>query len=97
MCGSRFIKSLVQAAAGLFVTAVAYKRSFIQPGTVIAAWDEISTMGITVVTKPAHFVTDRSIGLTDVFLFTVFKESTLITGFIEMVMLMEREVLSNFF
>lgn len=79
------------------MAAVADERSFVQFGTMKTAGDEIRAVGITVGAKSAHLFTDRSKGVADVFLFAVFKEGTFISGLVEMVMFMKREMFLNLF
>lgn len=97
MCSGCPVIRLIKAASTLFVTGIADKRSFIQLWTVVAARSKVFAMGIAVIAEPAHFFADRSIGSTDVLLPAVFGKGTFISGFIEMVVLLEGTVLFNLF
>ena len=94
-CGP--VIGFVQPSSAFLAAGIADKRSFIQLWTVVAARSKVFAMGIAVIAEPAHFFADRSIGSTDVLLPAVFGKGTFISGFIEMVVLLEGTVLFNLF
>ena len=58
----------------------------------VTARDEILTVGVAVVAEPAQPPADRGIGSTDVHLFAVLEACTFVSGFIKVVVLLERAV-----
>lgn len=95
VCSGCPVISLIQTASAFLAAGIADKRSFVQLRAVVAARGKLLTMGIAVVAESAHFFADRGICTADILLPAVFGKGTFISGFIEMVVLMEGTVLFN--
>ena len=87
--GSSPVIGLIQPTCALLIAGVADKGGLVEPVAMVGAWSKVLTVGVTVVTEPAHFLADRSVNPADVLLFAVFEKGTFVSWFIEMVVLVE--------